>query len=50
MILTTGGTGPDPRDHTPEATKAVIGREMPGLAEMLRQDGQRRTPWAVLTK
>ena len=50
LILTTGGTGPAPRDHTPEATKAVIEREMPGLAELLRQDGQRRTPWAVLSR
>lgn len=50
LILTTGGTGPAPRDHTPEATKAVIERDMPGLAELLRQDGQRRTPWAVLSR
>ncbi|GAB4428158.1 MAG: MogA/MoaB family molybdenum cofactor biosynthesis protein [Anaerolineae bacterium] len=48
LILTTGGTGPAPRDHTPEATKAVIEREMPGLAELLRWDGYRRTPWALL--
>jgi molybdenum cofactor synthesis domain-containing protein len=48
LILTTGGTGPAPRDHTPEATKAVIEREMPGLAELLRRDGSRRTPWAAL--
>jgi molybdenum cofactor synthesis domain-containing protein len=50
LILTTGGTGPAPRDHTPEATKAVIEREMPGLAELLRWDGRRRTPWAVLSR
>lgn len=48
LIITTGGTGPTPRDQTPEATRAVIEREMPGLAELLRWDGCQRTPWAVL--
>ncbi len=48
LILTTGGTGPTPRDLTPEATRRVIEREMPGLAELLRWDGYKRTPWAVL--
>lgn len=48
LILTTGGTGPAPRDLTPEATRQVIQREMPGLAELLRWDGYKRTPWAVL--
>lgn len=47
LILTTGGTGPSPRDVTPEATRQVIEREMPGLAELLRSDGYRRTPFAV---
>jgi len=50
LILTTGGTGPTPRDVTPEATRAVIEREMPGLAELLRWDGYRRTPFAVLSR
>ena len=50
LVLTTGGTGPSPRDVTPEATQAVIEREMPGLAELLRWDGYRRTPFAVLSR
>jgi len=48
LILTTGGTGPTSRDITPEATREAIEREMPGLAELLRWDGYRRTPFAVL--
>ena len=48
LIVTTGGTGPTPRDVTPEATRTVIEREMPGLAELLRWDGYHRTPFAVL--
>jgi len=50
LILTTGGTGPSPRDVTPEATRSVIEREMPGLAELLRWDGYHRTPFAVLSR
>ena len=50
LILTTGGTGPSPRDVTPEATRSVIDREMPGLSELLRWDGYRRTPFAVLSR
>ncbi len=50
LIVTTGGTGPAPRDVTPEATRAVIERDMPGLAEALRADGYRRTPLAVLSR
>lgn len=50
LIVTTGGTGPAPRDVTPEATLAVIEREMPGLAEVLRADGYRRTPLAALSR
>lgn len=50
LIVTTGGTGPAPRDVTPEATRAVIEREMPGLAEVLRWEGYRRTPLAVLSR
>jgi molybdopterin adenylyltransferase len=50
LILTTGGTGPSPRDVTPEATRSVIEREMPGLAELLRWDGYRRTPFAVFSR
>ncbi len=50
VVLTTGGTGFTPRDHTPEATRAVLDRETPGLAEMLRWEGYRRTPLAVLSR
>ena len=50
LVLTTGGTGLTPRDRTPEATHAVIDRESPGLAEILRIEGYRRTPMAVLSR
>ena len=50
LIVTTGGTGPAPRDVTPEATRAVIEREVPGLAEVLRFEGYRRTPLAVISR
>ncbi len=50
LILTTGGTGPAPRDVTPEATGSVLDREMPGLAELLRSEGRRHTPFAVLSR
>ncbi|HIE38767.1 MAG TPA: MogA/MoaB family molybdenum cofactor biosynthesis protein [Anaerolineales bacterium] len=50
LVLTTGGTGFTPRDRTPEATRAVVGREAPGLAEVLRMEGYRRTPLAVLSR
>lgn len=50
IILTTGGTGLGPRDVTPEATRAVIEREAPGLAEALRSAGLRQTPRAALSR
>ena len=50
LVVTTGGTGAAPRDVTPEATRAVIEREMPGLAEVLRFEGYRKTPLAVLSR
>ncbi|MGH7582769.1 MAG: MogA/MoaB family molybdenum cofactor biosynthesis protein, partial [Gemmatimonadales bacterium] len=50
IILTTGGTGLGPRDVTPEATRAVIELEAPGLAEVLRAEGMRHTPRAVLSR
>lgn len=50
LIVTTGGTGPAPRDRTPEASRMVIEREMPGLAEMLRWQGFQSTPRAVLSR
>jgi len=50
LIVTTGGTGMAPRDNTPEATLAVCGRLVPGLAEMMRQHGARETPFAALSR
>jgi len=50
LILTTGGTGVAARDVTPEATRAVVEREIPGLAELMRAEGRRFTPRAVLSR
>jgi molybdenum cofactor synthesis domain-containing protein len=50
LILTTGGTGFAPRDVTPEATRAVIDREAPGLAEAMRAASLRVTPHAMLSR
>jgi molybdopterin adenylyltransferase len=50
LIVTTGGTGATPRDRTPEATRTVIDREMPGIAEVLRSQGYKKTPLAVLSR
>ena len=48
LVVTTGGTGLAARDVTPEATLAVCDRLVPGLAELIRQDGARHTPFAAL--
>ncbi len=50
LILTTGGTGFAPRDVTPEATRAVIEREAPGLAEAMRASSLHVTPHAMLSR
>jgi molybdopterin adenylyltransferase len=50
LILTTGGTGFAPRDVTPEATRDVIEREAPGLAEAMRADSLKKTPHAMLSR
>lgn len=50
LILTTGGTGFAPRDVTPEATRAVIEREAPGLAEAMRAESLKVTPHAMLSR
>ncbi len=50
VILTTGGTGVAPRDVTPEATRDVIDREIPGLAELMRSEGRKTTPFASLSR
>jgi molybdopterin adenylyltransferase len=49
-VLTTGGTGPAPRDVTPEATLAVADREMPGFGEQMRQISLRFVPTAILSR
>jgi molybdenum cofactor synthesis domain-containing protein len=50
LIVTTGGTGFSPRDNTPEATKAVIEREAPGLAEAMRRETAAKTPKSILSR
>ena len=50
LILTTGGTGLAPRDVTPEATKAVIEREAPGIAEAMRAFSLQQTPFGMLSR
>ena len=50
IILTTGGTGLAPRDVTPEATLAAIEKEVPGLAEVMRAESLKKTPFAMLSR
>jgi molybdenum cofactor synthesis domain-containing protein len=50
LILTTGGTGVGPRDVTPEATRDILEREVPGLAEHMRREGMTHTPLAALSR
>ena len=50
LVLTTGGTGLGPRDVTPEATRDVIEREVPGIAEALRADAAEKTPHGLLSR
>lgn len=50
LIMTTGGTGFGPRDNTPEATRGVIEREAPGLAEAMRAQTLQKTPFAMLSR
>jgi molybdopterin adenylyltransferase len=50
LVLTVGGSGLGPRDHTPEATRRVIDREAPGLAEAMRVMGAERNPFAWLSR
>ena len=50
LVLTTGGTGPAPRDVTPEATLAVADKEMPGFGEQMRQISLRFVPTAILSR
>ena len=48
LVLTTGGTGVAPRDHTPEATADVLDRHVPGMAEAVRADAVTKTPHGLL--
>jgi molybdenum cofactor synthesis domain-containing protein len=50
LVLTVGGTGLSPRDRTPEATRRVIDREAPGLAEAMRSKGAQSNPYSWLSR
>jgi len=50
LVVTTGGTGLGPRDVTPEATRAVCERIIEGIAERMRMEGAKRTPFAALSR
>jgi molybdenum cofactor synthesis domain-containing protein len=50
VVLTTGGTGVGPRDVTPEATRDVLERDAPGIAEAIRADSIAKTPHALLSR
>ena len=50
LILTTGGTGPAPRDRTPEATRTILDFEIPGIPEAMRSEVRGRVPTAALTR
>ena len=50
LLLTTGGTGVSPRDVTPEATRAVIEREIPGFGEEMRRVSREKTPHALISR
>lgn len=50
LIVTTGGTGPAPRDVTPEATEAVCNKMLPGFGELMRQESLKYVPTAILSR
>ncbi len=50
LIVTTGGTGVSPRDVTPEATRRVLDRELPGMAEAMRAESMKKTPNAMISR
>jgi molybdopterin adenylyltransferase len=50
LVVTTGGTGPTPRDVTPEATRSVLDKELPGFGEVMRAISFARVPTAILSR
>jgi molybdopterin adenylyltransferase len=50
LVLTTGGTGPSPRDFTPEATREVLERELPGFGEVMRIQSFAKVPTSILSR
>jgi molybdopterin adenylyltransferase len=50
LIVTTGGTGVGVRDFTPEATRAVLDKEIPGMAEVMRMESLKKTPHAMISR
>ena len=50
LVITTGGTGPSARDVTPEATRAVLERELPGFGEVMRMQSFAKVPTAILSR
>jgi len=50
LVITTGGTGVAPRDVTPDATRMVIEKEVPGMAEAMRMESLKKTPHAVISR
>ena len=50
MMVTTGGTGISARDVTPEATRTVCGRMLDGVSERMRREGEKKTPFAALSR
>ncbi len=50
LVITTGGTGVTPRDVTPEATRAVLERELPGMSEAMRAESLKKTPYAMVSR
>ncbi|MCK9230229.1 MAG: MogA/MoaB family molybdenum cofactor biosynthesis protein [Syntrophales bacterium] len=50
LVVTTGGTGVSPRDVTPDATRGIIHREIPGMAEEMRRESLKKTPHAMISR